>query len=255
MPWIGAAITVGGSLLGNMMSSNASSDAANSINAGTAQAGAIQEDIFNRQSALEQPFIDAGKTALPALQAGVQPGGQFNKQYTLADFQSGPQSGLYDFAKGQSMEAMQNQLNASGLGGSTNAVVGAGQLAGNLANQYFNTGFNQNMQQNQSTLGALEGVAGMGQSAASLQSANLGNLGQSLGNMALTGANANAASQVSQGNMWNSSLSGLGNSVGQMYALQSIFGGGGGGFGGGGSVGGGSSGGMNNAAGDLPIFA
>jgi hypothetical protein len=122
----------------------------------------LQKTQFDKQQANMAPYVAAGTAALPQLTAGVAPGGQFNKPYTLADFQAGPQAGLYDFAKGEALSALGNRAAAGGAAQNTGTTVAAGKLAGNLANQYYNTGFGQNLQTNNMALTGLENVVNTG---------------------------------------------------------------------------------------------
>jgi len=213
-------------LIGADLQANAARNAANQQSAAAAAAGQTQLAMYDKQIALQAPWMQAGQQALGQLTQGMMPGGQFNKPYTLADFQSGPQSGLYNFANAQAQEAMQNQLNAGGQQMSTNAVQGAGQLAGNIANQFYNTGFNQNLQTNQFALNALQGVAGEGQTATNASSTATGNLGSNLANLTVGAGNAQAAGTIGAGNAWGGALSSIGNTLstpGAMSALSSLF--------------------------------
>ena len=243
-----SALLVGGTVLGGAyLNSQAAGDAADT-QAGAArdasqaqvQAARIsadeQQKIFDKQVALQEPWREAGTYALGQLKTATAPGGMATTPYTLSDFETGPNSGLYKFANAQAQEAMRNQMGAGGQGLSTNAVVGAGTLAGNLADQFYTQGFNQDMAQKQFQLGALQSLTGEGQQATNQTSAAAGQLGQNLGNLAvgsgnatasgiMGAANANAAGTVGQAN----AVSGAANQLSSMYMMNQLFGGGGGG--------------------------
>lgn len=212
-----------GNAAGSAVSAIGANSAANTIANAANTAANDQQNIFNQQLALEQPFITAGQNALPALTAGAAPGGQFNKPYTLADFQSGPQSGLYNFANNQAQEALKNSMQAGGQNLSSNSAIGAGTLAGNLANQYYNTGFNENQASNTMALNTLQGLAGEGQSSVGAVSSDLNTLGTTQGNAALTAGNANAAATQSTANTIGSLLSNTLKDSSTMSYLSSLF--------------------------------
>lgn len=213
-----------GTVVGGAISADASRSAANKQADAQKQAAQLQYDEFQQQQAVQKPWVDAGQGALTQLEAGTAPGGQFNKPYTLADFQSGPQAGLYDFAKKQSLEAMQNQMGTGGQNLTTNAIAGAGNLAGNLANQYYNTGFNQNLATNNQALNSLQSLAGQGQTASNQVNANMGNLANNVGSTMINAGNAQAAGQVGQANAIGSAISSGANNASTMYTLSKIFG-------------------------------
>ena len=218
-----AGIVAVGTVAGGAISADASR------RAGHTQADAAKQNIdteykiFEEQKALEKPFIDAGTAALPQLQAGVAPGGQFNKPYTLADFKSGPQSGLYDFAKAQGTEALTNQLDKMGLGNSTNDLAGIGKLTTNLAGSFYDTGFNQNLQQNNLALNSLSSLLGIGQNATGAVNNNLTNLGTGVTNANTSAGNANAGGIIGQGNAVGGAVSSVGQDAANAYLLKSYF--------------------------------
>jgi hypothetical protein len=220
-----AAVAIAGTVISSAVSSDASRKAANTQADAARNAAQTQKDIAFQQMELQKPWIEAGKATLPMLAAGVAPGGEFNKPYTMADFVSGPQKGLYDFAKAESLEAMTNQAAKGGQDLSTNAIVGAGKLSSDLAARYFNTGATQDLAQRQLALGATESLAGTGQSATNVANTNLGNLGTSVGNMQLTTGNAMAAGTIGQANAVNKGVSGVSSDISTMYTLQQLFGG------------------------------
>ena len=164
MPWTAAAI-VGGALI----SADAASSAANT-QAGAGQAGiAGQQQMLASQQAVQQPYVSAGQQALQQLAAGTQPGGQFTQQFdmgqALPQYQA-PTQGLQtfqpaggalpefkpfqyqgsdaqNFATSTAMDAMRNQMQAGGQALSSNAIVGAGKLAGDIGSQYEQQAYNQ----------------------------------------------------------------------------------------------------------------
>lgn len=216
---------VGGAanVLGAGITAAGANKAADTLSQAANNANTQQNDILQQQLTLEKPFIDAGTAALPALTAGAAPGGQFNKPYTLQDFESGPQAGLYDFANQQAQTQLKNNLTTSGGVNTTDAGTEAATLASGLAGQFYNTGFNENQATNQMALGTLQGLAGEGQAGVAQSSGNLSNYGTSSANLTNTAANANASSDVANANAYGSVVSGLGKDLLTMNTLSSLF--------------------------------
>lgn len=222
MSSIVAIISVG-AVAGAAISADASRKAAHTQVDAQNKALAVEQDTVNKQLALEKPFVDAGVKALPTLEAGVAPGGQFNKPYTLADYQAGPQAGLFKFEKDQATESIENQLNKMGLGGSTNAVGDVGKLTTDLANRSYNTGFNQNMAQNQFTLDSLAKVLGIGTNAAAGTVNVLGADATAKATGLTNIGNAQAGGIIGQGNAIGGAVSSIGQDAATAYMLKNYF--------------------------------
>jgi hypothetical protein len=169
------------------------SDAALSA-AGTLSTGALQgaqQQVAGQNAAIDtakstlatqttnqQPYMTAGTDALKTLSAGLQPGGQFNKPFTMADAQNTP---AMQFAQEQGMNTIQNSAAAKGGLLTSNTNEGLVQFGQANAAQYEQQAFNQWLQQNNLSLGALQNMVQTGQvSTAQLQSA-LSQAGVSIG--------------------------------------------------------------------------
>ena len=226
--WAKLGVSTAGNLLGAGVQAWGANKAAGAQKDAGMASLELQREMYNRNLALSEPWRKAGTdVALPALTAGLQPGGQFNKPYTLADFQSGPQSGLYQFARGEGLSAMGNRAAAGGQAQSTGATVGAGKLATDLASQYYNTGYQQNLQQNSQTLGGLQSLAGLATNQTTAAQTAGTNLATS-GTGTLQGiGNVQAAGQVAGTNAAGQAISSFGNTAasipGAMQALANLF--------------------------------
>jgi hypothetical protein len=209
MPWVAAA----GAVVGGIISSQGAQGAADT----QAQAGqaaiAGQERMLASQQALEAPYQQGGLQALQQLLQGTAPGGQFTTPFSMAD------SPAQQFATKQSLAAMQNQMAVGGQGLSSNALAGAGQLAGNIGSQYEAQAYNQWLANRQQQFGQLQNIAGMGQAAASGQAANIGQAGANIANLQTGIGNAQAAGQVGSAN----AMGGAVGSVGQYMMLQNLM--------------------------------
>jgi hypothetical protein len=132
--------------------------------AGLNDALATSKSTLAGQVAAQQPYYNAGTTALNTLSAGLQSGGQFNRAFSQSDM--GSVMPAETFAEKQALAAMQNQMAMGGQGLSSNAISGAGLLAGNIASSYEQQAFNQWLAQNNLTLGALQNAVATGQTSA-----------------------------------------------------------------------------------------
>jgi len=241
MPWTAAAI-VGGALI----ASDASHSAANTQSASGQAAINSQQQALASQQAIQQPYVAAGQTALQQLQQGTQPGGQFTKQFAMKDLPTASpyvagESQAQQFATKEALAAMQSQMAVGGQGLSSNAIVGAGKLAGDIGSQYEQQGYNQWLQSNQTNfnqalagqqqaqnvfqmnqnnaINPLQNLASMGQASASGQAANVGNAGTNISNLQTGIGNAQAAGQIGSAN----ALGGAATSAGQYMMLQNLM--------------------------------
>lgn len=241
MPWVAAA----GAVVGGLISAQGARSAADTQSQAGDRAIAGQQQMLASQQAIAQPYVDAGQTALQQLLLGTQPGGQFNQQFQMSDLpQAQPyvsgESQAQQFATKEALAAMQNQMSVGGQGLSTNAIVGAGKLAGNIGAQYDQQGYNQWLQSNQlnfnQALAAqdqsanifqmnqnqayqpIQNLASMGQAAAAGQAANVGAAGTNIANLQTGIGNVQAAGQIGAANAY----SGIANNVGQYYMYQNM---------------------------------
>jgi len=202
-----------GSLVGGLLSSSGAKDAANTQAQAGDRAIAGQERMLASQQAVEQPYASGGLQALQQLLQGTAPGGQFTKQFSMAE------SPAQQFATKEAQAAMQNQMAVGGQGLSTNAIIGAGQTAANIGSQYEQQAYNQFMTSQQQQFGQLQNLAGMGQAAASGQAANIGQAGANISNLQTGIGNAQAAGQIGSAN----AMAGSANNVSQYLMLQNLM--------------------------------
>lgn len=218
--WIAAGTAAAG-LIGASMQADATTSAAQTQANAAAAGQAQQQANYNSQVALQKPWTDAGTAAIGQIQSGNQPGGQFQKQFTLADATNAP---VEQAALQQGTTAINNAAAAGGTQLSTNNVQNLGKFAETEAANYEGQAFNQWLQGNQFNLDSLQSQAQIGQTATNAQSNALGNLGTNQTNLTLAGANATAAGQVGSANAYGSGITNAINQGAQMYTLGNIFG-------------------------------
>lgn len=201
----------------------ASHDASSAASNAAAQNNALQEEIYNKNTALAQPYVTRGNAAGDELSGFLGLGGDPAK--TQAAFQTYLNSTGYQFNKTQGIDAVNNDRAVKGLLGSGGTLKALDTFGTGLADTYGQqyVGNLENLQN--AGLTGVGDVTGAGTHYADAVSANNNSAASASGNAALNSANA-----------FNGLL---GNALGA-YALSrggSSFGGGGNAFGGGGGAG------------------
>ena len=188
-----AAAVVGSSLIG----SSASKSAAKTQASAADRAAELQQQQFERQVELQEPWRQAGITALNKLTP-------LATEYTPFGMDQFQQDPGYAFRMSEGMKALERSAAARGglLSGST--LKGAQRYGQDLASQEYMNAFNRYQAERNARLNPLQSLAGVGQTATNqLGQAGqtmAGNVGQALGAAAQARASgyiggANALSQ------------------------------------------------------------
>ncbi len=207
-----AGISAVGSVAAGAMSADSSRKAAHQ-----------QQDAANaanaQQRADQAPWMQAGGDAVTRLAAGLQPGGEFTNKFTMADATN---SEAMKEAQRGGAESIQNSAAAKGGLIGSNVMSDLTKFGQANAAQYQNQAFNQwNTEQNRQ-LGAVQSLAGLGQTSAQ-------NVADSSANLTLASGNAGAAGTVGASNAMSSGVSGAANQISMLAGLFGTGGGGGGG--------------------------
>lgn len=203
-----AAAVIGGAVIGAVASNAASGKAADAQEnaANTASATSNSQFQQNRQDAM--PWHDAGVTALGDLSAGVAPGGEFNHNFGIADFEKDPG---YQFRMDEGQRGVEAGAAARGgllNGGTLKALTRYGQ--GFASNEYSNA-YNRFNNDQTNRFNRLSSIAGIGQTA-TRDVANMGTQNaQYIGNNQIQAGNARASGYVGSANAINNGMQTLGN--------------------------------------------
>ncbi len=157
-----AAAVIGSAVVGGVMQGNAAKDAANTQAGATDRAAAATERQYQQNRADMTPWREAGVTALNQQTAGMVPGGDFNRDFTLSDFTADPG---YQYRLDQGREALEGSAAARGQllsGGTLKALTRYGQDQGSGEYQSAYQRFNADRDRRFNRLSA---VAGTGQTA------------------------------------------------------------------------------------------
>jgi hypothetical protein len=206
-----------GNLVGANLASNAAQDAAKQKEQAAATANQQQLAAYYNQMQIQAPWLQAGQTALGQLSAGTQPGGEFVKPFSATE-DMGNVNKAMGFAKDQGLSAMKNQAAEGGQNLSSNTIQGVGTLAEGLASQYEGQAYNQFMGQRQQSVGELQSLANVGQTAAGVSTAATGASGGNTANLTLAAGNAGAQGTLGSAAAWNQGIGNVGQGLGNMLA-------------------------------------
>lgn len=211
--WVAGAV-VGSAVIGGIASNRAASTQARAAQ----QAGEVQRDIFERQVELQEPWRQAGITALNRLGTG------FTGQVDLT------QDPGYAFRMSEGMKALERSAAARGGLLSGAMLKGAQRFGQELGSQEYQNAYNRALTQYNTTAA----LAGIGQTASNALTGAAGQYGQNAAEAIQNAAAARASGYVGGANALTSALgTGLNYMQGQNYLdvlrNRPSYGGGGGG--------------------------
>lgn len=209
-----AGATLGLKLGGGLQKAAAAREQAKEVEAAAEQAAQstelasdIQRQIFERQVALQEPWRQAGIGALNQL----IPLSQQYQPFGMQQFQQDPG---YGFRLAEGMKALERGAAARGGLLSGAALKGIQRYGQDLASQEYQNAFNRYQAERQARLGPLQSLAGVGQTATQALGGYAGQMGQSLGNLAMTGAATRAQGGLSASDVRASQYGGIGSALG-----------------------------------------
>ena len=226
MSFITAALIGGGAaVLGGVIASSGARSAAGTQAAAADRAAQLQQEQFERQVALQEPWRKAGERALGKLETASE-----YTPFGMGQFTADPG---YGFRLSEGQKALERQAAARGgliSGGALKAATRYGQEAGS---QEYQNAFNRYQTERTARLGPLQSLAGVGQTSVN----QLGAAGQSYatgaGEAMGQAAQARASGYVGQANALTGALSGGANMYMQGQMMNRMFPSSGGGGGGG----------------------
>jgi len=196
-----AALSIGSSLLGAGASSSAANAQANATNRATD----LQQQMYDKQVALQDPYRQAGLTGQNRLMdllglsgnTGAEGYGSAMRNFGMSDFQQDPG---YGFRMTEGLKALDRSAAARGGLISGAALKGAQRYGQDMASQEYQNAFNRYQTNRSNMLAPLVGLQSLGQNAA----ANVGNAGanyaSNAGNLMQQGAIAQGAGMMGAAN-------------------------------------------------------
>lgn len=202
-PWylspsvIQGAASLGSGLIGALGATKAADTSA----AASANALALQKQIYEQQTALNDPYRTAGLTAqnkmLSLLGLGgnaSSPGyGQYAKDFSMADYQADPG---YAFRLSEGMKQLGHQAAARGGAISGQTMTGLQDYAQNSASQEYQNAYNRYQQNRTNQLQPLGNLMASGQAAANQQSNAAGTYGANAAGTMTNAGNVAGSAQL-----------------------------------------------------------
>ena len=198
MTW-GLTAVAGATLVSGYMGSKAAGKAAD-VQAGAAdRAAALQQQQFERQVELQEPWRQAGMTALNKLIP-------LATEYTPFGMDQFQQDPGYAFRLSEGQKALERSAAARAGLQSGSALKAAARFGQDYGSQEYQNAFNRYQAERQARLGPLQSLAGVGQTSANV----LGQAGQQMasnvGELMTSGAAARASGYVGRANALSSAL-------------------------------------------------
>lgn len=212
-----AAAVIGGSVVGGLISSGASKSAANTQAASSDKAAQMAQAQYDQTRADQAPWRAAGETALSSLTGGLAPGGQFTKDFTMADYQADPG---YAFRLSEGQKGIESAASARGSQYSGATLKALARFNSDQASQEYGAAYNRFTTDQSNDFNRLASVAGVGQTAVA-QTAAAGQAATQTAATAVQNAGtARASGYVGVGNAINGTLGTIAN----QYQLSQLAG-------------------------------
>jgi len=214
------AASLGSGLIGAAGARQAASTSADA----SANALALQKQIYEQQTALNAPYTGAGLTAqnkmLSLLGLGGNtsaPGyGQYAKDFSMADYQADPG---YAFRLSEGMKQLGHQAAARGGAISGQTMTGLQDYAQNSASQEYQNAYNRYQQNRTNQLQPLGNLMSSGQAAANQQSNAAGTYGANAAGTMTSAGNVAGSAQLGAATTLGNAL----NTGATAYQNQSNF--------------------------------
>lgn len=203
-----AAAIAGSAAVGAVVSSSSADKAADAQQNAANTASNTELQMLERETALQEPWRNSGIWALNQLNAGTSPGGDFNRDFTMADFTADPG---YAFRMREGQRAIESSAAARGgllSGGTGKALVNYGQEAGS---QEYGNAYNRFNADRDRRFGRLSEIAGTGQRSSQQVGQSVMQTGSNIANNQLSAGNAQSANYIAQGNAINQGIGTIGN--------------------------------------------
>jgi hypothetical protein len=220
----GDLLSAGVGILGGVLGSKASKNAANTQAASAQQAADLQKEMYYKNIELQKPFREAGLSAQNKLldYMGLAPGagGKYTKDFSMQDFQQDPG---YAFRIAEGMKALDRTAASRGglLSGAT--LRGATRYGQEMGSQEYQNAFNRYQTNRANQLNPLQSLMGSGQTAANQVGAAGQNYANQAGDAYMGAGNARASGYVGSANAWSNALGGVANTYNQNQMLNRLL--------------------------------
>ena len=203
-------IPAAAAIFGSSKASSAAKSAAATQAQAADRATELQREQFERQVELQEPWRQAGITALNKL----TPLATEYTPFGMQQFQADPG---YAFRLSEGMKALERSAAARGglLSGAT--LKGVQRYGQDLASQEYTNAFNRYQTERQARLGPLQSLAGVGQTSVNQLGAAGQNYATNVGNMMIGQGQAAANAALARGSAYQRGLGDIGYMAGRYY--------------------------------------
>lgn len=202
--WLDELIDVGGALY----SGNAAKDAGKTQAAAAAAALAEQRRQYDQNREDLKPYREAGSTAIGQLSTGTADGGDFNRDFTAADFVKDPG---YQFRMDEGRNAVEGSRAASTGIQNGRTLAELTRYGQNYASGEYSNAYNRFNNDRTTRFNRLGSIAGIGQTATNTGVAAGSNSVNNISDLTLEQANAKAAGRIGEANAYTSGAESLAN--------------------------------------------
>lgn len=213
MSGVATAIVVGSVASGYLASQGAKSAAQTQADA-TARAQGQLLETGSAASNVYNPYVNKGVTALNKMSEDPY----FTQQFTNKDLNANL-APSYDFRLGQGQKANLMASNVTGGAVSGNALRSLQDYTQNFASGEYANAFNQFQAQRGNIFSNLKDIANFGLTGTTGQANAMLGTGTNIASLTSAGGNAQAASQIAQGNIYANTAQGIAN-AGSYYAMN-----------------------------------
>lgn len=214
-----ATAIIGSAVVGGVASSRSSRRAADAQENAAALAAETELEMFNQNRADAAPWREAGIGALGQMTSGTAAGGEFNRNFTLADFTADPG---YDFRMQQGQRAIDSSAAARGGALSGAALKGSLRFGQDLGSQEYQNAYNRFNNDRTQRFNRLASLAGVGQTATRDVAQQGTQVASNIANNQIGVGNAQASSYVGRGNAIADTASTLGNFAMNRYIMNNM---------------------------------
>ena len=207
---LGSVISSGAGLLGAGLQANAAREAAQGIADANLSSNQLMARMNEQNRARQEPFYQAGLSALPAYTQGVMPGGNLVRPFSETDFKTSPG---YGFRLKQGVDAIDRSAASRGRLFSGGTLKGLEDFGQGLASNEYQNAYNRYTGDQATQRNALAGLTGFAPTASSAMQAGDVSYGGNAANLASNTANAMAGAGASRASSYGNALAGIGQNV------------------------------------------
>jgi len=208
---------VAGAVISGAMSKSAAKTQARAVDRGTEE----QRRQYEQTREDQAPWRNAGMASLSQLTGGLQAGGEFNRPFSMADYQADPG---YQFRLSEGQKGVETAAGARGSRYSGATLKALSRFNSDQASQEYGSAYNRYNNDISSRFNRLASVAGLGQTATNQVTAAGTNAANNISQGIADAGTARASGYVGVGNAVNQGIGQLSNYYQQRPMLSGLAG-------------------------------